>query len=74
MWRDLFHAHPILKVASVFFALHLILILCASLQRNLFYDQFISMMVIGQMFIFVHFNMLWAFKLAGGKDAMTKVY
>ena len=53
-------------MASIFFGLHLILVLCASLQRNLFYDQFLSMMVIGQMFIFVHFNILWAFKLAAG--------
>lgn len=73
MWRDLFHAHPILKVASIFFALHFILILCVSLQRNMFYDQFISLMLIGQMFIFVHFNNLWALKLAMGRVELTKV-
>lgn len=69
LWTDLFHSHPILKVALFFFTVHLILVLFTSLLRVLFYDQFLSMMIIGQMFIFVHFNILWAFKLAAGNSS-----
>lgn len=73
LWKDLFGAHPILRVASIFFTLHLILVMFASILRDLFYDQFIVLMVIGQMFIFVHFNILWSVKLAAGNLYLIEV-
>ena len=63
LYKDLFRENPILKVALAILSLYTLCIFIASLTRNLFYDQFVSMIIFGQVFIFIHFNILLAYKM-----------
>lgn len=66
IWGEIFTQHKILGVAALFLLLYIVLVLFSSFERSLFYDQFISMLVLGNMLIYIHFNMLFAIKLIFG--------
>lgn len=66
VWRQIFSQHRILGVAALFLLLYTILVLFSSFERSLFYDQFIAMVILGNMLIYIHFNLLFATKLIFG--------
>lgn len=66
LWMDLLRDHTILRVALGVLLIYMLLTVFSTFLRNLFFDQFICMIVMGQMFIFVHFNLFFGYKLIGG--------
>ena len=69
IWSDNFEQYPVLRWTFYAMVFHLFLTLVTSLDRTLFLDQFVSMTVGGQMFVFIHFNILFGYKVSAGRLA-----
>ena len=67
VWGKMLNKNPTLKTTIYVALAHLLLVLFTSYQRNMFLDQYLGLSIVGNIFIWMHMNIIFSFKLLIGK-------
>ena len=66
MYHAMFKKYPILYGLAVMVFIYIFFVIAISMERDMFLDQFIGLTLLSNLFIWIHFNLLYSGKICCG--------